>query len=749
MTHKVRRENWKSNDDRVGRRNLRHRVLVVSLACSLLMGSVCAAGGPVNKETTAWRRDERTTVYFGERRARYASVTKADNGRLLILFTHQSEDQEKAGTGDLFMVRRTSGGDFWFYPETVFQGKQGEPRAYGTVTTLKSGRIIAPFTEVSDQSASCTVRILSSDDDGQTWQVGEAINIRPLVWAAPYGRPFEQNGQLVMPVFGAMSQNDLQATRLCSGLLRSSDGGQTWGQWSLIAGGDADASASYEFPAVTPLRDGTLLAIPTQRQLKPRPQLAVDIPMSLVRCYSSDGGKSWTKPEQLMVGSWASLTRMDDQTLACSVAIWAGWGSIEVLFSDDGFRSIRQRLPYVEFNWLPNLPPITGGGWGRGWSRMPLPLPPAVPFLKGDWNVGHYGFSAGWALNENELLLVNGQRQRGTSYTDPPHEVGAVPIENEKVQTVTVKRVSYGTESYVGRLEPTGQPQGNWYLAGKMTLDEWRKQFGTPLSDDVAIVLDSGRWLRVGSKMTSEYYQGKQRIIGREKGYWVWKTLDGLSYDTAMNCAYSDDQGKTWHQSKIEQPVPLAGAVHRGGMVFVDADGTLVSPYYGYMNKKDQSVSLYASGVARSHDQGETWGDWSIIGYDEENREAAYSEAQVIPLDDDTWVAFLRTEYRNYVPQVAATYSRSISKDRGITWTRPMPCAAPGVTARVVLPDGGIAQSGQNTCAFGLGITYDRGRTFKYFLPATYFNGSAGVIDDNSFWMADFDGKIVSIYKRK
>ena len=109
----------------------------------------------------------------------------------------------------------------------------------------------------------------------------------------------------------------------------------------------------------------------------------------------------------------------------------------------------------------------------------------------------------------------------------------------------------------------------------------------------------------------------------------------------------------------------------------------------------------------------------------------------------------LRTEYRNYVPVVAAAYSRSISKDRGYTWSRPGPCAAPGVTARVLPPDGAIAQSGQNTCGWGLGITYDRGLTFDYFLPATYFNGSAGVLDENTFWMADFDGQIVSVYRRK
>ena len=66
-------------------------------------------------------------------------------GRLLILFTHQTAQQERDGSGELHLVRRTRDGDWWFYPEPVFEGRQGEPRAMGTLTTLESGRIIAPL----------------------------------------------------------------------------------------------------------------------------------------------------------------------------------------------------------------------------------------------------------------------------------------------------------------------------------------------------------------------------------------------------------------------------------------------------------------------------------------------------------------------------------------------------------------------------------------------------------------------------
>ena len=98
-----------------------------------------------------WRRDERVFVYLSQQRARYASITRAPSGRQMILFTHQTEDQEKAGKGDLWLVRRTTDGNWWFYPETIYEGEVGEPRTYGSMTTLESGKIIAPFAELNHE----------------------------------------------------------------------------------------------------------------------------------------------------------------------------------------------------------------------------------------------------------------------------------------------------------------------------------------------------------------------------------------------------------------------------------------------------------------------------------------------------------------------------------------------------------------------------------------------------------------------
>ena len=247
---------------------------------------------------------------------------------------------------------------------------------------------------------------------------------------------------------------------------------------------------------MVPLKDGTWVAVLTERRLKKRPRLPLDIPQMLVRSYSTDQGRSWTQPEPLCVGSWASLTPMGDGTVACSFALWSAWGSMEVMFSDDGFRTIRHRSPFVEHNWLPGYGP---SGWGKGWARDPIPLPPVAPNLEGDWQAGHYGFSSGLALDDDRLMLVVGQRQKGTGYTDPPHEVN-LPIEKERIETIVMKRVRENSAQAAEPPQAHGEPQGQWYLAERWPEEEWRQKVGQP-PNDVTLVLKSGRWIRLDSRI--------------------------------------------------------------------------------------------------------------------------------------------------------------------------------------------------------------------------------------------------------
>ena len=709
----------------------------------------------MNKNT--WQRDNRTFVYLAERRARYASIARNRDGRLLALFTHQTEEQEQDGRGDLLLVRRTKDGDWWFYPETVYEAKAGEPRAYGTMTTLRSGKLIAPFVETDDRVGKSTVRMLCSDDGGESWSVGAPVGTNPLVWAAPYGRVIELEDELLMPIFGALTREDLASTRLCAGLLRSKDGGESWGDWSAMAGPDPGGKVSYEFAAVLQLSEGVLACIATERQIEKRPELPIDIPLALVRLYSTDGGRSWSEPEYMCVGCWPSLAKTADGIAVCSYGVWANWGLMRALFSNDGFRTMRLNLSTVEHNWLPNMPPSEWGGprsVGGHSPRNPIPLPPVVPNLGGDWRQGHYGFSSVLALDDNSLLIAIGQRQQGTTYTDPPREV-AIPLEKERIETVSVKRIDLGPGQTNEPQGMHGKAEGQWRLSERWTVDQWRAKTKQP-PDDITLVLESGRWIRVQAEPLTPRDQGSgRRIIGRERGYWVWKSVEGFHYKTELRCSYSDDQGATWHSAGVDKPVPLAAAVYFQGQhclmaenAFEEEDGTIVCPVYGYLNHDDMSVSLYVNAVVRSHDGGKSWGDWSIVAYDSEKRYSSYSEMALQAFPDGTWVAFIRTENRSYVPYFVSPISRSVSTDRGRTWSDPEPCAAYGVKSALLLPDGGYALSAQNNCSWGVGVTYDYGRTWSYALPAPYANDRAGVHDENTFWLYDPKGQFVSVYRR-
>ena len=286
-----------------------------------------------------WERTKRVTVVDAERRARYPSITRAKDGSFLVLFTRQNGEQEEANLGELALSRSIDKGDTWSEPSVIFKGETGEPRAVGTMTALKSGRIVAPFTELDRTRVTSKVRLLSSKDNGGSWQVSDVKADLPLVWWAPCGRVIERaGGTLVMPVYGAVSQDALKATIHNCGLLRSTDGGKTWGDFTWITrgpgtviGAAAISRFSFQGLSVTPLPDGRWLAMVTARRLNRKADGPTTIdegpgaPQLLCRLWSSDEGRTWSNPDQLSPGVWPSLVTIGKHTL-CVRTLGPGGG---------------------------------------------------------------------------------------------------------------------------------------------------------------------------------------------------------------------------------------------------------------------------------------------------------------------------------------------------------------------------------------------------------------------------------------
>ena len=707
-----------------------------------------------------WERVNRVTVHNSPRRARYPSIMRASDGALLVLFMRQTAEQELAGRGDLALARSTDEGESWSDAEIVYTSREGEPRAVGTMTTLKSGRIIAPFAEFGEAQTTSKFCLLSSEDNGKSWQVNDPSANVPLIWWAPCGRVIEtSDGTLIVPVYGAASQIDLKATIHNCGLLRSLDGGKSWGDYSLIAqGGSPMVGAarvshfSFEGPSVQPLPDGRWLAMVTARRLNRTVDgpTAIDegpgTPQALCRMWSSDEGRTWTKPNHLMPGAWPSLTISGRDTF-CVNTFWCGWGEMALQISRNGFETFYQGLRTMQREWT------------RGMANRPqeTPLPPTVPYLAEQWPYEHYGYPSALPLDEDNLVVVFADEQRGTIQIDG-RESASIPWDQERIQLVFYGRRPI-TEELTDSL-PTNpaRPRGRWVLNERIVVPDltgwmaqmpcgdlialvtgnisrssdggrtWKQVEGAKLPGDGALgILNSGRWLVAVVTVNHQWKGGSHTEMGLVGGYRTFK-LKGEAYDCHLTVWRSDDEGKTWEQSEPFKG-PFKWVLPSVSHFIESADGAISLPVFGCVTDEEMSSYSASNGVVRSHDGGKTWGDFSFVfrtqspGPGDYHPEPRYSEMDIAQLPNGRWVAFSRNERIAMGPKGWGSTHVALSTDMGRTWKR-TGGSLKGVSQQkgVVLPDGGVALTWRTTSWQGPGvaITYDEGRSFDYLLTGPY-----------------------------
>ena len=116
-------------------------------------------------------------------------------------------------------------------------------------------------------------------------------------------------------------------------------------------------------------------------------------------------------------------------------------------------------------------------------------------------------------------------------------------------------------------------------------------------------------------------------------------------------------------------------------------DHTLAMTVYGCLSEEDTSGRIDCCGIFRSTDGGESWGDFSLVAYDEEFHEIAYNEMDIQPMPDGAWVALIRTEWRSHHGGESSSSSVCFSRDLGYTWTRPEFAFIGAVPTLALLPD--------------------------------------------------------------
>ena len=715
---------------------------------------------PGSGDAYQWQREKRVALIDSDRRVRHPSIARVADRSLLVMYTRQNAEQEAAGVGEFVVTRSTDEGDGWSEGTVVFEASEGEPRASATMTALADGRVLAPFTELADQQQRSTVRLLESGDQGQTWAVRSVQVDLPLVWWAPSGRIVQaSDGALVMPVYGAASESDLKATIHSCGLLRSGDGGTTWGDFSWIVrgpspvyGAAADRQFAFEGPSVAPLPDGRWLAMVTARRLNKEatgPTVSDEgpgAPHLVCRLWSADEGRQWTRPDQLWPGAWPTVIAMGDHTLGAWTT-WAAWGNMTLAASRDGFESLFQSSVLMTLGWLQ----------GRANDPHEAPLPPTVPYLADGWAYEHYGFSAGLALDDDNLVVVLDRPQRGEGQIEGLANQ-SIPYEHERIEAVFYRRARLPGPSASPPATPPRRPQGRWVLTERIVVPDlganmaqapdgtiiaivadqlkrsrdggrsWREIEQARLPGNGALgILNSGRWLVAAVKVNKEWQNGRHTEMGLVGGYPTFK-IEGEAYDCHIVVWRSDDEGRTWAAGEPFKG-PFRWALPTVSHFIEAPDGTIALPIFGCVTEEEMSSYSSSNGVIRSRDGGETWGDFSFAfrtqppGPGDHQPEPRYSEMDIAQLPNGHWVAYSRNERLTMGPAGWGATAVAVSEDYGRTWRRTGGSLA-GVSQQkgVVLPDGGIAltyrcHSWQQP---GVAITYDEGRSFDYMLTGPY-----------------------------
>ena len=206
------------------------------------------------------------------------------NGHLLASVKAGAAHVGKSGRADV--VRSRDGGRTWGEQVTVFD-LPGHDDAIDAMGCLSDGTLIAGVVSYTwtgkrytGEGWSADTYTLRSQDHGLTWSKPVRLETTPLGWLYPFGRPVElEDGTVLLSGHGAPSPREPNQP-MTSFLVRSRDGGRTWGEYTVIA-------RHFNETCMVLLPSGKLAAA-----------LRKD-GGSTSLSFSSDGGKTWSQPAQV------------------------------------------------------------------------------------------------------------------------------------------------------------------------------------------------------------------------------------------------------------------------------------------------------------------------------------------------------------------------------------------------------------------------------------------------------------------
>jgi hypothetical protein len=232
------------------------------------------------------------------------------NGELLCTFKTGSPHAGKTGRASL--ARSQDGGRTWSKPVTVLDFPDADD-SLDAVGELPDGTLIFSAVSYTWKGEKLTydpgnefhadTYVLFSKDAGREWSKPIKVNTSPYAWSYPYGRIVRlDDGTLLLSCFGGYlpqraedsregleklikagqrpQKPESQRGNFCF-LVRSHDGGKTWGDPSLIA-------RYHNEVTLLRLKDGELMAA-----------IRSDEGAHLSATFSKDKGYTWSAPKEI------------------------------------------------------------------------------------------------------------------------------------------------------------------------------------------------------------------------------------------------------------------------------------------------------------------------------------------------------------------------------------------------------------------------------------------------------------------
>lgn len=234
-------------------------------------------------------RVERKPIATGQ--GYFPVAIRLHDGRIAVIMRGGAPHIGLAGRLDVAFS--SDEGKTWTKPTVVIDSQWDDRNpAFGQA---KDGTLIVGYWECRnydehgkfvDVPGRSKTKVVRSSDGGKTWGKPIDIDVSDMDYGSPYGKIITMpDGAMLMPVYGSAVNGGGQRGRKSdySYLYRSADNGQTWSRYSIIG------AERFNETGVIRLASGEMLA--AMRTVAP----VQDVWLT----SSKDDGKTWSKPRQL------------------------------------------------------------------------------------------------------------------------------------------------------------------------------------------------------------------------------------------------------------------------------------------------------------------------------------------------------------------------------------------------------------------------------------------------------------------